>query len=339
MNIVKERHKYFQSLERKVVKQLKNLFNRGWQAFSSQPITSLRSNARKVTKNWKTASTKITRVTLNLKFLLLFPILMLGETKIKPTDCIAIDFSDFGNSHMVLMFAKQTHKGRGIPIYFEILEKHNARGYQNTFIIQALRNFELLLGFKPKLVFDRGFACPSIISFLKRNSWLFVIRIKKIKTVINLTTGQRLKVKDSQDLDFLASAYDFTKLRIVISDHKEDMDEPWYLVTNDFTSSRKTIIQRYYYRFEIEELFRDGKRLLGLEGVNFKIWQSLAVTLWFVMAGMWFFWWCEENLLSNQKQEKELRQSLGLSIIRYWFERLQSQFYHLALKTALENSA
>jgi len=339
MNIVKERANYFHNLENSVPKQLKQLFSFGWQTLTAHTVISLRSNARLLDLNWNTAKSKAYRLTSNLKFLALFLSLMSESADISSRDAIAIDFSDFGNGHMVLMFAKQTHKGRGIPIYFEILEKNNARGFQNTFIIQALRNFELLLGFKPRLVFDRGFACPSIITYLSKGKWNFVIRIKKIKTVVNLITGEKLKVRDSGEADFLASAYDFKKLRVIISDKPTGKDEPWYLITNDFNSSRETIIKRYYYRFEIEELFRDGKRLLGLEQTNFSKWESLAVTLWFVIAGLWFFWWCESKLGDNRRREQKLRQEMGLSIIRYWFEKLRSQIYQFALKAVLENSA
>jgi hypothetical protein len=340
MNIVKERVNYFHNLENLAPKQLKKLFNFGWQTLTTHAVLSLRSNSRLLDLNWNTAKSKAYRLTSNLKFLALFLELMLESADISRNDCIAIDFSDFGNGHMVLMFAKQTHKGRGIPIYFEILEKSNSRGFQNTFILQALKNFEALLGFKPKLVFDRGFACPSIIRYLCDNSWNFCIRIKKCKKVFNIHAGKNVKIKDSAESDFECLAYEQKKkLRIIISDLVSGQKEPWYLITNDFKSNRETIIKRYYYRFEIEELFRDGKRLLGLEGVTFKNWQSLAVTLWFVVAGLWFFWWCEDKFMANLKQEKKLRQQMGLSVIRYWFEKLRNQIYQLGLKAALENSA
>jgi hypothetical protein len=48
-------------------------------------------------------------------------------------------------------------------------------------------------------------------------------------------------------------------------------------------------VKRYYHRFEIEEFFRDAKRLLGLEYVNFRKEESFSTALWFVMTGMWFF--------------------------------------------------
>jgi hypothetical protein len=42
---------------------------------------------------------------------------------------VAVDFSDFGNGFQVLMFAKQTRKGRALPLYFEILRYPIVRVY------------------------------------------------------------------------------------------------------------------------------------------------------------------------------------------------------------------
>ena len=142
----------------------------------------------------------------------------------------------------------------------------------------------------------------------------------------------------SKEKDLLVRAYD-RKLRIVISEQHPDMLEPWYLVTNDFISSRKTIIDRYYHRFEIEEFFRDTKRLLGLEWVNCSKPNSMAIVLWFVIAGIWLLWHLEQENIQNQQREQDNRKNMGLSRIRYWFEQLRVQIYQFALKTAFENSA
>lgn len=337
MNIIKERTKFFQQLDRLVPKQLQKLWQFGCESLVSHTITSMRSNARLLGLNWYTAKSKAYRLTKNLKFRLFFPMLMVKQGMVIPQDIIAVDFSDFGDGKWVLMFAKQTKKGRTIPIYFEILEKSNARGFQNTFIINALMNFEQLLSFKPCLIFDRGFTAPSIVAYLCKNRWKFVLRVRKMKTVTDLSANLTLKVKGSQKKDFLAYVYDHD-LRIVISEQKPGMDEPWFLVTNDFNATRNTIINRYYHRFEIEEFFRDAKRLLGLEWVTCKQINTLYVILWFTVLSCWFLWHIE-NIHTEQDHEQKLRQSMGLSIIRYWFEQMKSQFYCFGLKAALENSA
>ena len=115
------------------------------------------------------------------------------------------------------------------------------------------------------------------------------------------------------------------KLRLVISDKLSGMTEPWYLITNDFYSKREKVIETYYYRFEIEEFFRDAKRLLGLEHVQFKTETSLKITLWFVILGIWFLWSLEEK-----EYEKNQRDKMRLSIIRYYLEKIQSEIIQIA---------
>jgi IS4 transposase len=45
-------------------------------------------------------------------------------------------------------------------------------------------------------------------------------------------------------------------------------------------------VKIYYYRFEIEETFRDMKTILGLRRTKLMKPNSLAVLLWFVMLGI-----------------------------------------------------
>lgn len=216
------------------------------------------------------------------------------------------------------MFAKQTKKGRAIPLYFEIIRYPIPEGSQNIFIIQAILHFTEILGFKPRLVFDRGFAIPSLIGFLSGKNYSFVIRIKKSK-LIQSKNGRVLHAYELKRNDALVRVYGRV-LRLVISD-KPETGESWYLVTNELSPSRNKIIAFYYQRFEIEEFFRDAKRLLRLEWVRIKTIQSLAILLWFVILGSW----CLEHLQSllSELQKKE-RSAMELSGIRYIMEKLSS---------------
>jgi uncharacterized membrane protein YccF (DUF307 family) len=63
--------------------------------------------------------------------------------------------------------------------------------------------------------------------------------------------------------------------------------ESWYIVTNDLEATAEMVTEIYYYRFEIEEVFKDAKRLFGLEWISFKKPERLTTVLWFVMLGMW----------------------------------------------------
>lgn len=326
MNIVEQKWKFLNSTLVVVPKKVSGLYKFGLKIFPFRKVESLRSNSRLLSLTWNTAKSKVYRITANKKLGALFPKLLKVLRIVRERDIIAIDFSDF-NGFQVLMFAKQTKKGRAIPVYFEILVYPIKKDSQNLFVINAIKNFENLIGFKLKLVFDRGFACPSIVEYLDKNGWRFIIRIKKCKLVVFQKTKEKFKVVDSPEQDVKVIAYN-RKLRVIISKKTEETQEPWYLVTNDFRSSREQIIKTYYYRFEIEEFFRDAKRLLGLEYIDFKKTRSLATTLWFVILGYWCLWFIREK-----ERDEEQRNKMQLSRIRYFFEKFNSEIIQLAEST------
>lgn len=320
MNIVKQKMEFLNSTLNYVPKQIKKLYVFGFTVLAFREISSLRSNSRLLDLNWNTAKSKAYRITANKKIQKIFPNLLKELNITREKDIVAVDFSDF-NGFQVLMFAKQTKEGRTMPVYFEILTYPIQKDSQNAFVINAIENFSKLIGFRPKLVFDRGFACPSIIEHLSEQNHKFIIRSKKIKKVTNKETGEILQVKDSTKNDFAVMAYG-KNLRIVISDQLEDIPEPWYLITNDFESAREKIIEQYYHRFEIEEFFRDAKRLLGLEYINFKKKRSLAIILWFVMLGIWFLWTLKET-----EKDKIQRNKMRLSKVRYFLEKMKTEIF------------
>lgn len=327
MNIVKQKWDYLNATLDHVPLRVRKLYHFGLKVLAFRKIESLRSNARILDLNWNTAKSKVYRLTKNERIRTVFSQLVRTLHIVKPTDILAVDFSDFGNGFQVLMFAKQTQKGRTVPVYFEVLRYPIEKGSQNIFVIHAIQNLETTIGFKPKLVFDRGFACPSIIRFLESNGHTFYVRIKKNKGVTNVHTGTTFLAKNSRKNDFTINAYYLT-LRLVISDKTKNSKERWYLVTNDFKSSRKKIIHIYYFRFEIEEFFRDAKRLLGLEYITFRKETSLAVTLWFVMLGLWFLWHLEtveQQHKNSQKKHHIQRKHMQLSIVRYYLEKIHSE--------------
>lgn len=319
MNIIKQKWEFLNSTLSSVPKQAKKLYVFGFMVLSLRKIDSLRANSRIPNLNWHTAKSKAYRLTVNKKFNNVFCRLINDLTIVGKKDIIAVDFSDF-NGFQVLLFAKQTKKGRTAPVYFEIITYPIKKDSQNIFIIQAIEKFVKLVGFRPKLVMDRGFACPSIIAHLSQKRRLFVIRLKKIKIVEDRLSGLKFKVMDSLKNDCLVFSYE-QKLRLVVSDKiLEDDNEPWYLITNDLNSTREKIIENYYYRFEIEEFFRDAKRLLGLEYAHFKKQKSLSIVLWFVILGIWFIWTLEETIYDRTQRDK-----MRLSKIRYCLEKISSE--------------
>lgn len=319
MNIIKEKWLFLNATVDYVPKQIRKLHQFGLDILAGQPVVSLRSNARLTALPWATAKSKAWRLTKNDRFVSVFESIAPEFEPVSEDDVVAVDFSDFGGDLQVLMFAKQTHRGRALPLWFDVLRYPIAEKSQNTFIIRAIKKFETMFGCKPTLVFDRGFACPSIIAFLKEYQWKFIIRVKAGKHFKD-EDGAECAARYAPQDDQQVIAYD-TKLRLIISDTREGMAEPWYLVTNDTNVMREEIIRIYYHRFEIEEFFRDAKRLFGLEWMSWKSETSLAVTLWFVILGIW----CLQHIADLfDDLAKKAREKMELSETRYAFELLRS---------------
>jgi hypothetical protein len=323
MNIIKEKWLFLNTTLGYVPKQIQKLHQFGLHILVDQPVMSLRSNARLTALPWATAKSKAWRLTKNRRFISVFEAITPAFTLVSANDAIAVDFSDFGSNLQVLMFAKQTRNGRATPLYFEVLKYPISENSQNTFIIATIEKFESLFGCKPTLVFDRGFACPSIIRFLEEYQWNFIVRVKGGKHFINPETDVAFAARHATKQDQKVFVYE-KELRLIVSDETEEGIDPWYLATNDMTSSREDIINRYYHRFEIEELFRDAKRLLGLEWVSWKSETSLAVTLWFVILGVW----CLRHIMGLlDGLAKKAREKMELSETRYVFELLRSAVF------------
>ena len=330
MNILKQKAVFFQEVSYFAQKQTQKLFSFGLQTFALKPIQSLRSNARLSSFSWYAVKMKTCRLAGNAKIPKIFPRILKHLNIVNRGDIIAVDFSDFGNGILALMFAKQTRKGRAIPLYFETYIPK--KDFQNPFIIQAIQHLENILGFKPYLVFDRGFACPDIIKFLDENGFKFIIRVKKIKQFSLAGDDAKFKAKNAPGNDQIVSAYSCGP-RLIVSDPDGKNDEPWYLVTNDFENSRDAIIDNYYHRFEIEEFFRDAKRLLGMEHLNLKKELSLEVVLWFVILSVWFLWTLETQM---NDADRKLKSSMKISVIRYCLEALWRQIETNASQTDVE---
>jgi hypothetical protein len=114
--------------------------------------------------------------------------------------------------------------------------------------------------------------------------------------------GSKFKVSELASADTTISI-EGMKLRIVRSDDPET-GEPRYILTPDMTTTREQIIRIYYYRFEIEESFRDVKHVRDLHKLQVDLALSLKVVLWFVMLGIVLLY------LSAQK-------AMG----KHWFEQ------------------
>lgn len=332
MHILRESYRCLQvKILPHIPKRHKKLFAFGFSALTLNHFVSLNSNARMTVTNRATAESKMYRLVSNKKILLYFPVLVAHLKIVKPTDTINIDFSSFCGFE-VLTFAKQTFLGRAIPVYIDaITYPVTDHGSQTTFIIETVKKFVKLLGFCPHLVFDRGFELPYLASYLVRNHIYFTIRMRKDKHVIYQERDLPLRNLPWFENDCLVTIYG-ELLRIVVSEKKQGMQEPWYLLTNDFNSTRDAIVARYYFRFEIEETFKDLKYIFTLKRfyrITKK--QTFLILLWFYLLSIWLMWEIPETerfLCKRVSQNKHKR----LSLTRHHYEQLQLyKSYQLSL--------
>jgi hypothetical protein len=331
--IIHKADEFLQEVKIVFPKKVHKLLEFGFKSLSLQRIISLNSNARNTILNSHTAESKAYRLVKNLRFIKIFPFLLVKLNLIKENDIVAVDFSDFKGIN-VLMFGKQTKGGRAVPLFFDIIIYPIEKGSQNIFIVKTIAEFlKTIEPIKVKLVFDRGFAIPHLIKYLAQIKATFYIRIKGIKHVEYL--GKIKKVKKFKSGKYTVKAYNY-ELSLTVTPKprnvKKKYNEPWYIISNDLTSSPEQVQKIYYYRFEIEELFRDVKRIFGLEYVKFKIPDNFKTALWFVVMGIWFHYYLEGNLEESKSAVKKCKNSFNQGITHYWLEKLQLYFRLPALE-------
>jgi hypothetical protein len=219
------------------------------------------------------------------------------------------------------MFAKQTHKGRAIPLYFEILEYPIEKDSQNLFVIETIKHFYENVKCTPTLVFDRGFACPSIVRFLAQNKHKFVIRIKKRKFLVSVNGGQMNAAESFEENDAYVIAYG-CDLRVIRSDKPLNDNDPWYLITNDNDSTREEIIARYTTVSRLNNSFGMPSDYCGLSG-----YASRQIALWFAILTCWLFERIASDLTEAQESE---RKQWHVSRFRYVYENILREILRAA---------
>jgi hypothetical protein len=277
----------------------------GYKAISLKPITTLNANARSVIPVRNTAESTMTRTLHNegLPAILAVTVAKLAAQSglVTPDSLVNCDHSDF-DGLVAFVCAVQTGKGRAVSVYANVgysgklpahdeapARKRALRGRYNqqdlSLYEQTMVDLEALnchLGFWPRLVFDRGFGGEPLVRSLLEYGVAFYVRMKANRLVE--IGGGRLKVGELVAVDATVSIAGM-KLRIVRSDDPET-GEPWYILTSDLSTSRDKIIRIYYYRFEIEESFKDVKHVRDLDKLQVNLALSLKVVLWFVMLGI-----------------------------------------------------
>ncbi len=151
---------------------------------------------------------------------------------------------------------------------------------------------------------------------------------------VDVGRGKTIAARDVQENDLLVQANGLP-LRLVVSEKKEGTKEPWYLLTSDLDSSREEIVRAYYRRFEIEEFFKDAKRLSLLEHLPPMGDEAFSIVLWFLILGCVVAWMTPKirnawYAIWTQGDKAKRKTSLH----RFFLERLAAEQY-LALRRAL----
>lgn len=304
-NIVRAiRTKIQKQLLPSVPKRWQKQLSFGLQAYGLKAFQSAAGNARMTAEKPRTGIRKSERLFHNAKLADALGTVFDSLGLVKPGSFVNVDHSDM-NGLMALVGAIQTKLGRAIPCFVETTYSdrlsaqedapprkralRSARAEERQFrsltghTIDALQDFHDRLGFWPKLVFDRGFCNESIVEHLHAAGATFYIRVKAGRYIE--FDGQRRKIQNLTEKDATVRLYGLT-LRVIRSTKDGKNDEPWYILTNDTSRSRTKIVRIYYYRFEIEETFRDMKHIFELKRTRLNKPLSLKLLLWFVSLGI-----------------------------------------------------
>jgi hypothetical protein len=276
----------------------------GLQAYGLRAFQSASGNARMVVANAHTGLRKAERMFQNTAFTS-----QLGDVfdqlgLIKPSSYVNVDHSDM-HGLTALVGAVQTRNGRALPCMVETTYAHHIPAHEDAaphwqklraamkvarkqqsfteHTVAGLQSLADRLGFWPRLVFDRGFGNKSIVTHLQGAGATYYIRLKAGRYVE--CDGEVAEVKTLADRDATVQMYGL-ELRVIRSPKNRRAKEPWYILTNDFKSSRHKIIRIYFHRFEIEETFRDIKHIFEYKRTRLTKPDNLKLILWMVSLGV-----------------------------------------------------
>ncbi len=101
--------------------------------------------------------------------------------------------------------------------------------------------------------------------------------------------------------------------------------ERWYILTNDFDSTREEVLNIYAHRFEIEETFKDLKHICDLKKLFINTKLTFRILLMFVSLSFWLAFWCKLISQLNQVNLIKVNRHKKRSYFRVWWETLQRE--------------
>lgn len=343
LDIVVQTQQFLTSnIQNHLPKKLHGLFGFGVQALTLQPLVSCNGNARMARNGTRQAAEQqMYRLLRHPKISTLVWQAIAKQVPLTERSLVNIDYSNL-YSLAVLGFAAQTKHGRARPVLMRSLAsntqgqkktdakyhqlkvayaawKKEVQADQYSFVIKSLRLLRYLYGCQPRLVLDRGFVNPGLVTFLCDESWVFYLRMRSDYYVEY--NGGRQTVAS-----FAAGTYSIVwsgqSLRLVVGKRRKRDQEPWYILTNDCHTTNATILRHYYHRFEIEESFRDLKSVFRLKGSRLRTYRSLQVILCFMSLSL-ISALGEGIIVQLLPQYLKTHTKKRLSLVRIWQETMQ----------------
>jgi hypothetical protein len=328
-------------------KKLQGLAAFGLRALVRIPFVSCNANARMAGAG--TGHAAEMRMTRLLRHQRLASLLMRTVQRALPLDdksVLNVDFSNFGGV-AALVAARQTKRGRALPWALEALTsntqgthagkpgyarhkaayqewKRQSGGDQYDTVLRLVVFIDRQAALPPALVFDRGFGNKRLLAALFARKGNSYVRIRDDFRVEVDSPGGYLGIWYVRDLPKgnFQVRWKGLAFRLVVAttnDSKQNSTmTPWAIATNDQTTTAQQIAKLYYYRFEIEETFRDWKSGLGFRRARLQRWQNLQVLLSFASIATLLAWQATVNSPLQAIHPKK-----QLSFFRRWHETMQ----------------
>jgi hypothetical protein len=131
------------------------------------------------------------------------------------------------------------------------------------------------------IVFDNGFASMKVLTWLNKNGFTWITRIKSNKKI--KTDGKNCKLKDLKLEIDQSVVLEMTgvsgEVKIIRTCHQ---DEVVYIATNKTDIDDTKLKTMYKSRWNCEVFHREAKQHLGLENIRMRSWQKLQNHVGFV---------------------------------------------------------
>jgi hypothetical protein len=325
-----------------IPKKLRPLYMFGIRSFTVQPMVSCNGNARTAhSGSRQAAEQQMYRLLHHSKLFLLVWRAVAKSMPLSSADLVNVDYSNL-DPLSILGFAKQTRRGRAIPVLMRTLAsntqglkkdhhrykklkddyadwKKTLEADQYSFVVKSLRLLQYLYRCQPRLVFDRGFVNQDLVRFMYDNSWTFYVRMREDFLVVLEKSGERVRAGSLTTGEHQIN-YAGRRMRLIVTKPRKRYPNPWFIITNDETTTVEKITKFYYHRFEIEECFRDLKSIYQLKGSRLRSWRSLRVILCFMSIAIILA--MNDKKLQKHWDEVKTNVKKKLSIVRMWQEQL-----------------